>query len=93
MPAPLLLLSLPDLLGPNPGDFCASVIKRVLEIAVDPDHEDPRHCDHWWPCWKERPMDGCQSWNNNNELLDRSMVVEYNERTKMKGMLGSKLQV
>lgn len=68
-------------------------MRRVLEIAVDEGHEDPRHRDHWWP-WKEWPLDGRQYWlANEDEKIDKTAVSEHKNRSKMEGALQTKLLV
>ena len=81
------------MLGPDPGSFYASIVRRVLELALDPGHPDPRHSEHWW-AWADWPLDGRQ-WDriDGSFKLDRGALSEHKERSSLEGALGSKLKV
>lgn len=47
------------IVGPEPGKIVAEALTRVLDLAFDEGHPDPRHSEHWWD-WRDWPFDGRQ---------------------------------
>lgn len=68
----------------------ATLVHRILVLARDQGHADPRHCDHYWE-WKQWPMDGRQ-WSYNGELgtydLNQEQVLEHERRCALQQQQG-----
>lgn len=72
------------IVGPEPGKYVAKAIQRVIELAYDEGHPDPRHSEHWWD-WKDWPIDGRQ-WDYDGSInryqLDKKIHSEWKRRQK-----------
>lgn len=72
------------IVGPEPGKYVAKAIQRVIELAYDEGHPDPRHSEHWWD-WKDWPFDGRQ-WDYDGSInryqLDKNIHSEWKRRQK-----------
>jgi hypothetical protein len=70
------------IVGPEPGKYVAKAIQRVIELAYDEGHPDPRHSEHWWD-WKDWPIDGRQ-WDYDGSInryqLDKKIHSEWKRR-------------
>lgn len=87
------------IIGPQPGKIAADIVRRVLDVAFDKGHPDPRHSEHWWD-WKDWPFDGRQ-WEYDGQLnrykFNKKVNAEWERRAKIlppnTGMNGSDLHV
>eukprot|EP00574_Skeletonema_japonicum_P007860 CAMPEP_0201727516 /NCGR_PEP_ID=MMETSP0593-20130828/12545_1 /ASSEMBLY_ACC=CAM_ASM_000672 /TAXON_ID=267983 /ORGANISM="Skeletonema japonicum, Strain CCMP2506" /LENGTH=500 /DNA_ID=CAMNT_0048219349 /DNA_START=67 /DNA_END=1569 /DNA_ORIENTATION=- len=69
-------------LGPEPAMYIAEMLLRVIDVAFDKGHPDPRHSEHWWD-WRDWPFDGRQ-WTYegtiNRYKLDKKDHAEWKRR-------------
>ena len=86
------------IVGPEPGKIVAEALTRVLDLAFDEGHPDPRHSEHWWD-WRDWPFDGRQ-WTYDGSInrykLDKKINAEWERRQNFppnSGMEGSDLRV
>jgi hypothetical protein len=76
--------------------FSADIVRRVLEMAIDKGHPDPRHEAQWWD-WKDWTLDGRQ-WQYDASIrkhsLEEECVKEHERRSKLGGGFeGSNLKI
>ena len=90
------MATLEDAFGhPEPGKYCASMVRRVLDLAFDEGHSDPRHSEHWWE-WVNWPIDGRQ-WEYNGQInryeVNNKAVADHEKRVHLGGIRGSDLKI